>query len=75
MAAGGKGQLGSRGRTAVFTVGSPQDLLCSVGSSAQCSVAARRGGDLGESRHVYVWLSPFAVHLEHYQHCQLPIPL
>jgi len=35
-----------------------------MGNSAQCYVAARMGVDFGgEWIHVYVWLSPFAVHL------------
>ena len=40
-------------------------LLCSTWNSAQCYVAASMGGKFrGEWRHVYVWLSPFAVHLK-----------
>ena len=47
-----------------------KDLLCSIGNSAQCSVAAWMGGEFGgEWIHVYVWLSPFAVHLKPSQHC------
>jgi len=43
-----------------------KDLLYSTGNSAQCSVAAWVGGELGgEWIHVYAWLSPFAVHLKH----------
>ena len=43
-----------------------KDLLYSTGNSAQCSVAAWVGGELGgELIHVYAWLSPFAVHLKH----------
>ena len=35
-----------------------------AGDSAQCYVAAWMGGESGgEWLHVYVWLSPFAVHL------------
>ena len=34
-------------------------------NSAQCYVAAWMGGEFGgEWIHVYVWLSPFAVHLK-----------
>jgi len=34
-------------------------------NSAQCHVAAWMGGEVGgEWIHVYVWLSPFAVHLK-----------
>ena len=41
------------------------DLLDSTGNSAQCYVAAWVGGESGgEWIHVYVWLSPFAVHLK-----------
>ena len=44
-------------------------LLCSTGNSAQCYVAAWMGGEFGgEWIHVYVWLSPFAVHLKLSQH-------
>ena len=40
-----------------------------------CYVAAWRGGESGgEQTRVYVWLSPFTVHLKLYQHCQLAIP-
>ena len=47
-----------------------QDLLYSTGNSAQCHVAAWMGGAFGGKRiHVYVWLSPFALHLELSQHC------
>ena len=42
---------------------------------ALCYVAAWMGGEFGgEWTHVYVWLSPFAVHLKPSQHCQLAIP-
>ena len=45
-------------------------LLYSTGNSAQCYVAAWIGGELGgEWIHVYVWLSPFSVHLKLSQHC------
>ena len=47
-----------------------KDLLYSTGNSAQCHVAAWIGGEFGEEWiHVYVWLSPFAVHLKLSQHC------
>ena len=47
-----------------------KDLLYSTGNSAQCSVAAWMGGELGgEWIRVYVWLSPSAVHLKLSQHC------
>lgn len=42
-----------------------KDLLYSTRNSAQCSVAARMGGEFeGEWIRVYVWLSPFNVHLK-----------
>ena len=42
-----------------------KDLLRSTGNSAQCSMAAWLGGEFGrEWIHVYVWLSPFTVHLK-----------
>jgi len=44
---------------------SNRNLLYSTGNSAQCYVAAWMGGELrGEWIHVYVWLSPFIVHLK-----------
>ena len=47
-----------------------KDLLYSTGNSAQYYVAAWMGGEFGGERiHVYVWLSPFAVHLKLSQHC------
>ena len=47
-----------------------KDLLYSTGNSAQCYVAAWMGGQFGgEWIHVYVWLTPFAVHLKISQHC------
>ena len=51
---------------------SNKDLLCSSGNSAQCYVAAWTGGGFGgEWIHVYIWLSPFIVHLKLSQHCLL----
>ena len=45
-------------------------LRYSTGSSAQCYVAAWMGGEFGEEWiHVYVWLSPFAIHLKPSQPC------
>ena len=39
-------------------------------NSAQCYVAAWMGGEFGgEWIHVYLWLSPFTVHLKLSQHC------
>ena len=44
-------------------------LLDSAGTSAQCHIAAWIGGEFGgEWIHVYLWLSPFAVHLKLSQH-------
>ena len=41
-----------------------------TGNSAHCYVAAWMGGKFeGEWIHVYVWLSPFAVHLKLSQYC------
>jgi len=46
-----------------------KDLLSSIGNSAPCYVAAWMGGEfVGEWIHVYVWLSPFTVHLKLSQH-------
>ena len=42
-----------------------KDLVCSPLNSAQCYVAAWMEGEFGGERiHVYVWLSPFTVHLK-----------
>ena len=42
-------------------------LLYSTGNSAKCYVAAWMGGELGgEWIGVYVWLSPFTVHLNYH---------
>ena len=42
-----------------------KDLLYSTWNSAQCFVTAWVGGKFrGEWIHVYIWLSPFAVHLK-----------
>ena len=47
-----------------------KDLLYSTGNSTRCCTAAWMGGkSRGEWIHVYVWLSPFAVHLKLSQHC------
>jgi len=45
-------------------------LLNSTGNSAQCYVAAWMGGESGgEWIHIYVWLSPIAVHLKLSKYC------
>ena len=42
-----------------------KDLLYSTGNSAQYYVTAWMGAEFGRKWiHVYVWLSPFAVHLK-----------
>ena len=44
-----------------------KDLLYSLWNSAQCYVGAGMGGRFEEEWiHIYVWLSPFAVHLNFY---------
>ena len=49
-----------------------KDLLYSTCDSAQCYMAAWMEGALGgEWIHVYVWLSPFAVHLKLSHYSQL----
>ena len=46
-----------------------KDLLYSLWNSAQCYVGAGMGGRFEEEWiHIYVWLSPFAVHLKLSQH-------
>ena len=48
--------------------------LYSTGNSAQCYAAAGMNGEFGGKWiHVYVWLSPFAVHLKLLQHCKSTI--
>ena len=47
-----------------------KDLLYSIWNSAQWYVPDWMGGGFGgELIHVYVWMSPFAAHLELLQHC------
>ena len=47
-----------------------KDRLYSTGNSAQCYVGAWKGqGFGGEWIHVYIGLSPFAVHQKLSQHC------
>ena len=47
-----------------------KDLLYSTWNSAQRYLEAWVGGEFGGERiHVYVWLSPSAVHLKLSQHC------
>ena len=51
--------------TAIFKMDNQKDLLHSTGNSAQCYVAAWMGGEFGgKPIHVYVRLSPCAVHLK-----------
>ena len=46
-----------------------KNLLYSTWNSAQCHVSAWMGGESGgEWIHVYLWLSPFTVHLK-LSHC------
>ena len=55
--------------TALFKMDNQQGPTV-AGDSAQCYVAAWMGGESGgEWLHVYVWLSPFAVHLTLSQLC------
>ena len=47
-----------------------KDLVYSMWNSVQWYVAARMEGESGEEWvYVYVWLNPFAVHLELSPHC------
>ena len=47
-----------------------KDPLHNTWNSAQCFVVAWMGGEFGrEWIHVYVWLSPFAVHIKLSQYC------
>ena len=48
-----------------------KNLLYSTWKSTQCYVPAWIGrGYAGEWIHIYVWLSPFAIHLKLSQHCE-----
>ena len=54
-----------------------KDLLYSSGNSAQCFVTGYMGGELGREcgyTYVYVWLSPFAIHLKLSQHYESALP-
>ena len=47
-----------------------KDIRYNTWNSAQCYVSAWMGEGLGgEWGHIYVWLSPFTVHLKLSQHC------
>ena len=47
-----------------------KDLLYSTGNSVQCYVAVWMRGEFGgDWIHVYVWLSPFDIHLNLSKHC------
>ena len=51
-----------------------KNLLYSTWNSAQCYAPAWIGGGFGgEWIHVYAWLSPYVVHWELTQHCELAI--
>ena len=66
----GLGVLDGDAHTAIFKMDNQQGPLSSTGNSTQCYVAAWMGGAFGEECiQVYVWLSPFAVHLKLSQHC------
>ena len=51
-----------------------KDLPYGTWNSAQHDMVAWLGGEFGVSENVYVWLSPFTVHLKLSQHCSLVIP-
>ena len=56
--------------TAMFKMDTDKELLYSTWNSVPCCVVARMGGEFwGEWIHLYVWLSPFAVHLKLSQYC------
>ena len=56
--------------TAIFKTNNQQGLLYSTWNSGQCHVVTWMGGEFGgEWIHVYVWLSPYTVHLKLSQHC------
>ena len=73
-----KGERNSQGvwdvhvHTAIFKMDNHKDLLHSTWNSAQSDVIAWvRGEFRREGIHLYLWLSPFAVHLKLSQHCLL----
>ena len=67
---GGKVSLGSLYTWLCVKWKTNKVFLYSTWNSAQCYVAVWMGGEFGEEWiHVYVWLSPLAVHLELSQHC------
>ena len=73
-----KGERNSQGvwdvhvHTAIFKMDNHKDLLHSTWNSAQSYVIAWvRGEFRREGIHLYLWLSPFAVHLKLSQHCLL----
>ena len=67
-----KGDWDGHIRAAIFKMNSQQGPMYSTGNSSQCYVASCMGRELGgEGIHVYVWLSPFPVHLKLWQHCLL----
>ena len=78
VAGGGGGRMGRRDREFGIDMyillylkwKTTKVLLYSTGNSAQWYMVAWMGGEFGEEWiHVYVWLSPFAVHLKLSQHC------
>ena len=74
MAAGGEGTGKDFGRVMHTLLNlkwiTKKNLVYNTWNSAQCYVAAWMGAGLGvEWIHVYVWLSPFTVHLNLSQHC------
>ena len=65
-----QGVWDGHGHTAGFNVENQHGPAGQHRDSAPCHVAAWMGGEFGgEWIHVYVWLSPFAVHLKLSQHC------
>ena len=76
VARGKAGERDSQGvcdghvHTAIFKMDNQKDLLHSTGNSAQCYVTTWMEQEFGgEWIRVYVWLSPFAIHLKLPQHC------
>ena len=74
MVTGGKGivrEFGMDMYTLLYLIEiANKDLRYNIWNSDQCFVVAWMGGVFrGEGIHVYVWLSPFTVHLKLSQHC------
>ena len=68
--ASGEGIVREFGKTMYTAIFKMDNLLQRTGNSAQCYVTTWMEQEFGgEWIRVYVWLSPFAIHLKLSQHC------